>query len=301
MAVGLRGEPARQRRNLMIKRIRRFLADRLNGPRLTFQQLETIKQILVSDYLNKHLYGNEKYRDPKRLNRYEQQVYSQYGEDGIIGEIFRRIGATNKFFVEFGVGDGLECNTTLLLNQSWNGCWIEANGEYCARIRSSLKAAIEAKALTVRQAFVTAEDIESLFAELRIPPDLDLLSIDIDRNDYWVWKAINSYKPRVVVIEYNSFFPGTMRWGVPYRKDAVWNRDTYFNSSLKSLELLGREKGYSLVGCSFAGVNAFFVRDDLVGDHFLAPYSAETHYEPPRYFLQTGTFINKAFGEFKAL
>jgi hypothetical protein len=285
----------------MIKRIRRYLSEHLTAPRVTFQQLETIKQILVSDYLNKHLYGNEKYRDPKRLNRYEHQVYSQYGEDGIIGEIFRRIGTTNKFFVEFGVGDGLECNTTLLLNQSWKGCWIEASGEHCARIRSSLKAAIEAKALTVRQAFVTAEDIESQFAELLVPTDLDLLSIDIDRNDYWVWKAINAYKPRVVVIEYNSFFPGTMRWGVPYRKDGVWNRDTYFNSSLKSLELLGREKGYSLVGCSFAGVNAFFVRDDLVGDHFLAPFTAENHYEPPRYFLQTGGFVNKAFGEFQVL
>jgi hypothetical protein len=70
-----------------------------------------------------------------------------------------------------------------------------------------------------------------------------------------------------------------------YNPEWSWRGDSYYGASLKALEKLGVDKGYRLVGCSLSGVNAFFVRDDLCGDHFHAPYTAEEHYEPPRYFL----------------
>jgi len=89
----------------------------------------------------------------------------------------------------------------------------------------------------------------------------------------------------VVVIEYNAIFPPPVRWVMPYDPAAKWTGNSNHSASLKSLELLGRAKGYSLVGCSFAGVNAFFVRNDLLGDLFEAPFTAEHHYEPPRFFL----------------
>jgi hypothetical protein len=96
---------------------------------------------------------------------------------------------------------------------------------------------------------------------------------------------MRAYKPRLVVIEYNSSFPADVEWKVEYRADKQWDRTIYFGASLKALELLGRELGYSLVGCEFMGVNAFFVRDDLCADKFCAPFTAENHYEPPRYGL----------------
>jgi hypothetical protein len=79
--------------------------------------IKGIKQIMISDYMQRNLFNSPKYQDDKKLNKYEYQVFSQNGEDGIIQEIFKRIGTTNKFFFEFGVANGEECNTLLLLHQ----------------------------------------------------------------------------------------------------------------------------------------------------------------------------------------
>ncbi len=111
----------------------------------------------------------------------------------------------------------------------------------------------------------------------------DLLSIDVDLNTYWLCKAITNYEPRVVVVEYNALFPPPVEWVVRYDPMSAWDGTCYFGASLKSLENLGTLKGYRLVGCDVTGVNAFFVRQDLVEDKFLRPFTAENHYEPMRY------------------
>jgi len=226
-----------------------------------------------------------KYRDPKKLNQHEYKTFSQNGEDGIIAEIFHRIGTKNRYFVEFGASDGFENNTVLLLRQGWSGYWIEGDPELVRRAREHFRAEIDAGNLTLMQGFITAENIEDLFRSGEVPEEFDLLSIDIDRNDYYVWKGISHYRPRVVVIEYNPIFPPTMSWVVPYDPKAMWDGTTRTGASLKALEELGAKKGYALVGCNLSGVNAFFVRNDLLGDHFAAPHTAENYYEPARYFL----------------
>lgn len=241
---------------------------------------------------------NSRYDDPKRLSRFGFQVNSQNEEDGIIAEIFKRIGTTDRFFVEFGVEDGLECNSAYLLTEGWKGMWIEADRDAVKSIRNRFDFWIRRGELKVQQQFITAENIETLFRQGGVPDEFDLLSIDIDGNDYWVWKAITTYKPRVVIIEYNAVFPPTKRWIVKYNPDAVLGRDSYFGASLKSMELLGAVKGYKLVGCNFTGANAFFVREDLAHDLFCEPYTAEKHYEPPRYFLMRAFGYQRGFGEF---
>jgi hypothetical protein len=227
-----------------------------------------------------------KYDDPKRLNRFEHRAFSQNGEDGILAEIFRRIGTTGKTFVECGAADGFENNTVLLLRYAgWNGLWIDGDPALCARARGHFREEIAAGRLKVREAFITAENIESLLREAGTPTEPDLLSIDIDRNDYYVWRAVTHYRPRVVACEYNGLLPPAIDWVVPYDGAAWWDRTTRYGASLKALERLAGEKGYRLVGCGINGVNAFFVREDLVGDHFAAPYTAENHYEPARHEL----------------
>jgi len=139
--------------------------------------------------------------------------------------------------------------------------------------------------LKVRESFVTTENINALIAEAGIGGDIDLLSIDIDNNDYWVWKAITSIDPRVVVIEYNATLRPPMSLVVPYNPNQTSDGSNYFGASLEAFVRLGRDMGYSIVGCNFSGSNAFFVRNDLVGDHFLQPATAEEHYEPARYFF----------------
>ncbi|MGH9405184.1 MAG: hypothetical protein ACRD3D_05010 [Terriglobia bacterium] len=231
------------------------------------------------------LLARPRYGDPKRLNRHEHKVFSQTGEDGIIAEIFRRVGVTNRVFAECAPGDGIENNTLYLLTLGWKGCWIESKLENVVRIAAVCKNKIDDGSLAVQQQSVTAENIESLFDNACLPLEFDLLSIDIDGNDFWVWKAIERFRPRVVVIEYNATFPPACDWVMEYDVGAVWDGTCNFGASLAALTRLATGKGYKLICCCVAGTNAFFVREDLVGDRFLGPFTAEAHYEPPRYYL----------------
>ncbi len=224
-----------------------------------------------------------RYTDPKRLLRHGFKVYSQSDEDGIIQEIFKRIGTSNRTFIEFGVETGVECNTVKLLVEGWSGLWIEAAAKYVVEIEKHFGPFLAQSKLRLSQNLITAENINTVFEQGGMSGDIDLLSIDIDYNDYWVWKALTTVKPRVVVIEYNATLRPPMSLVVPYDPTRSWDGSNYFGASLEALVRLGREKGYRVVGCNYAGANAFFVRDDLAGSHFLDPATAEEHYEPPRY------------------
>jgi len=229
--------------------------------------------------------------DPIRLLRCGFKVYSQNDEDGIIQEIFKRIGTTNRTFVEFGVETGVETNTTKLLLEGWRGLWIEAASTQVAEIRNIFAHKIAAGSLKVRESLVTVANINGLIAEAGVGGEIDLLSVDIDYNDYWVWKAITSINPRAVIVEYNAALRPPMSLVVPYDPSGSWDGSNFFGASLEAFVKLGRDKGYRIVGCNFSGSNAFFVRSDLAGDHFLQPATAEEHYEPARYFfsnLQSG-------------
>ncbi len=248
-------------------------------------EIHNLRVQMAEDYFIREIRENPKYQNPKKLTRYENQVFSQNGEDGIISEIFKRIGTESKYFVEFGVGNGLENNTVCLLFKDYTGCWIEANADHVQAITQKFGPVIRKGQLKVRNELITAENIETLFRELKVPEEFDLLSIDIDGNDYWVWKAIENYHPRVLVIEYNALFPPDINAVIRYNPHFSWGGTFYFGASLKALEILGAHKGYRLVGCDFKGVNAFFVRQDLIKDNFLEPFTAENHYEPHRFHL----------------
>lgn len=222
--------------------------------------------------------------NPKRLLRYGFKIYSQNDEDGILEEIFRRIGVENRRFVEFGVENGFECNTAKLLVEGWQGLWMEANAAQAKRIREHFTSFFSSGNLSLLEETVTAENINALLSQAGFVGDLDLLSIDIDFSDYWVWKAIEVARPRVVVIEYNASLRPPLSLVVPYSPTSSWSGGNYFGASLEAFVRLAQGKGYRIVGCSFSGVNAFFVREDLCKDLFLEPATAEEHFEPARYF-----------------
>jgi hypothetical protein len=228
--------------------------------------------------------STERYADPKRLERHGFRVYSQFDEDGIIQEIFRRIGTTDCRFIEFGVEDGLENNTLKLLLEGWHGLWIEGSERHVRRINSRFADEIANRRLTARGAFITAENINELIATWGTG-EIDLLSIDIDGNDFHVWKAIRVVKPRVVVIEFNAKFPPPLAIVQEYKPDHVFKGTDYMGATLESLVRLANHLKYSLVGTNFAGQNAFFVRSDLIADKFQAPFSAENHYNRAKYLL----------------
>lgn len=217
--------------------------------------------------------------NPLDLRNFEKKIFSQNGEDGIIEEIFDRIGTTNKCFVEFGVENGKECNTRYLLEKKgWSGLWIDGSDANGRSARSYFKN-FNLKFLT---SFITAENIESLFQSENTPGEMDILSIDIDGNDFWVWKNITNYRPRLLVIEYNASYPPPTKWVMPYKSDHQFDGTRNFGASLLSLVELGKEKGYTLIVCDKNGVNAFFLRDDLVSDKFLIE-NTDYFYSAPKY------------------
>ncbi len=261
-----------QFRDVMVESIERRLAI-LEDSLAVWHQASRLDQVRASS----------RYDDPRCLVRHGYRNFSQFEEDGMIDEALHRVGTSSRFFVEFGCGPGLENNTLALLLQGWKGLWIEADPIHCAGVREEFREPIASGQLVLLEEMVTAENVEELFARGGVPPEPDVLSIDIDGNDYWVWKAIGRHRPRLTVIEYNASLGRSARVVRPYHPLERWDGSTCTGASLGALEDLGREKGYALVGCCTAGVNAIFVRSDLVEDRFLAPFTAHTHYEPPRY------------------
>ncbi len=214
-----------------------------------------------------------------RLNSHEFKVYSQWGEDGIIEFLTHNVEIKNKIFVEFGVGNYLEANTRfLLVNKNWFGLVMDADSMNVSFIKSD--PIYWRHNLKAKHAFITKDNINELLERNGFTGDIGLLSIDIDGNDYWVWKAIEVISPRIVIIEYNYRFGADKAVTIPYNANFVRQQahysGIYFGASLKTLVNLGKAKGYSFVGCNSSGLNAFFVRTDILGD--LKELAAEEGY-----------------------
>lgn len=217
---------------------------------------------------------------PGCVEAHGYKVYSQSDEDGIIAEIFRRIGTTDKTFVEFGAEIGLESNCRLLLERGWDGLWIEGNKDYASIIQSVFSEQIDSGQLKFVSDFVSVDNINRLIEEAGFTGQIDLLSIDIDGNDYHVWHAITVIDPRVIVAEHNGY-PPPHDWVMPYTPDFRWDgKDGGYGSSLLANARLARAKGYTLVGTGLYSPNGFYVRNDLIGASFPALAGPQDMWRP---------------------
>ena len=166
------------------------------------------------------------------------------------------------------------------------GGWVEGSGRKAQAARKMFAAEIAAKRLAIESAFLTAANVDEVLERVAPAKEIDLLSIDLDGNDYYLLEAIRSVQPRVIVAEYNAKFPADVTWVMEYNEAHRWDSTDYFGASLKAFETLLAGRGYSLVGCNIVGTNAFFVRTELAKDPpFCAPFTSENHYEPVRYYL----------------
>ncbi len=198
----------------------------------------------------------------------EFRVFSQWGEDGIIQYLIRKIPIDRKLFVEFGVENYLESNTRFLLtNNYWSGVVIDGSAGNVEFIKRD--PIYWASNLKAEHVFLTRENINSALARAGVHGDIGLLSIDIDGNDYWVWEAIDSISPRIVVCEYNSHFGPhaevSTRYDAEFVRDRIHHSKVYYGASISALNKLGESKGYSLVASNSAGNNIFFARNDVRG------------------------------------
>jgi len=219
---------------------------------------------------------------PPNLAAAEFQVFSQWGEDGIIQHLIRHVPIARPIFVEFGVENYTEANTRfLLVNNHWSGLIMDGSAKNIQSVkRDALYWRHNLKAVA---AFVTRENINQLLAENGVSGEIGLLSIDVDGNDYWIWEAIDTVNPAIVIMEYNARFGPEQAVTVPYdpafQRAKAHHSMIYYGASLAALVGLGRRKGYAFVGANRAGNNAFFVRRDLLAAP-LAECSATAGYVP---------------------
>jgi len=207
---------------------------------------------------------------PDNLNIHdaEFQVFSQWGDDGIIQYLISKVDIANKFFIEFGVENYTESNTRfLLMNNNWSGLIMDGSKENMDYVRNDhifWKYDLRAK-----NVFVTAENIDELIESEGISGNIGILHVDIDGNDFWIWKKISSVDADIVIVEFNSVF-GTERCiSVPYDPAFVRSQkhysNLYFGASLNAFVKLGEEKDYVFVGCNSSGNNAYFVKKSKAG------------------------------------
>ncbi len=206
-----------------------------------------------------------------KLCEVEFQIFSQFGDDGIIQYLINKIEIQNKIFIEFGVENYKESNTRfLLINNKWSGLVIDGDTKNIDFIKSDV--IYSNFDLHVECSFITKDNINNIIANFLkrgYPSEIGLLSIDIDGNDYWIWKEINNINPVIVIIEYNSLFGPEKPWTIPYQDDfyrlKIDPLFQYWGVSIAALCHLGEDKGYDFIGCNSQGNNAYFIRKDKRG------------------------------------
>ena len=240
--------------------------------------------LAIAELVRRYGTAHERQDDRGPLTRFELRCFSQHGEDGALAEILGRIGTPGRFFVEFGIETGREGNCVFLADvMGWNGVFIEPDVASFASLERKYSANPR---VWTRNATVTPQNVELLFRELGVPEEPDVLSIDVDGPDYWIWQSLEAYRPRLVVIEYNALLAPGKRLVQPPEYAEPWDGTNYFGASLDALIALGERKGYRLVHCDLAAVNAFFVRRELGIGRFPALEEVPQPHEPN--YLMTG-------------
>jgi len=198
------------------------------------------------------------------------RVFSQFEEDGKLLFVFSVLGMTNKTFVEIGSDDGVNSNSAnLYFNFGWHGLFIDGNSKSISRGRKFFNK--YPHPFFYKPNFicdlVKRENVNELIKKGGYEGEVGLLSIDIDGNDYWVWDAINTINPQVVIIETHSEF-GLENIVVPYDSNYFYpgKHPVYHGASPIAMANLAKKKGYRLVGANDLGFNFIFVRNGLAND-----------------------------------
>jgi hypothetical protein len=230
------------------------------------------------------------------LNLFQKRVFSQWGQDGVLEQIFNIIGTTNKYFVEFGSSgnDSGMGNTAYLRRRGFNGLLMDGS-------ERPYNNDINDKKYDVKIEFIKASNINYLFEKYNVPLEFDFLSIDIDGQDFHVWNHLKNYLPRVVSIEMNYHIEPGKDKVMPLDDNWIWPGHEKSGSSITALKKLGNKKGYTLVATCMS--DAIFVRNDLIYDekqnvlfknindeHELVKLNTDIYYENLKYNFQQSIF-----------
>lgn len=251
----------------MFKIIKKTIVNSL----MSYKKINLIYDEVKNDYKStKALLGkiqseNNRRKSIKSLKEVEFQVFSQFGDDGIIQYLINKIPIKSKTFIEFGVENYRESNTRfLLINDFWSGFIIDGSQANIESLKSEQFYSFYD--LKVDASFITKDNINDLLDKSGFAHDIGILSVDIDGNDFWIWSQIERFRPTILTCEYNSLF-GFEPYTIPYEDDFVRGVNTSFNfygTSLRSIYNLSSERGYTFVGCNSAGNNAYFIKNEFL-------------------------------------
>jgi hypothetical protein len=212
------------------------------------------------------------------LNGFAASITSQHGEDGILARMLEVIGTDkNHWCVEFGAWDGKHLSNTYQLTQhgGYSAVLIEGERRRYHDLVRNFAGRNNIVALNRWVGFEGRERLDELLAETPIPADFDLLSIDIDGNDYHVWESVVRYRPKIVAIEFNPSIPNAVEFVQPR------DRQVAQGSSLRSIDRLAKSKGYQLVATTLVnGIfvdEAYFPRFGIEDNAISALHSDESH------------------------
>jgi hypothetical protein len=247
----------------LIKKIIRHYVGIVNGPP---QKMTETGVLLTATVLANQ---NRARQRLKGLHEVEFSVYSQWGEDGIISWLIDCLPDIPHTFIEFGVENYQESNTRLLLTmRNWRGLVIDGSKKHIEDIKK--QEIYWRHNLTAICAFIDRDNINNLIESSNLTGEVGLLSVDIDGNDFWVWQSIGVISPVIVVCEYNAVlgdvYPITIPYQASFQRTNADPSNLYFGASIQALILLGQSKGYTFVGTTSTGANAFFVRNDRVNE-----------------------------------
>ena len=222
------------------------------------------------------------------LQNRESRVYSQHGEDGVIQAIIEEIPAKHKYVVEFGAYDGvcMSNSRNLIEEHGWNALLIEADSRFYRGLSRLYRDHTRVKTM---KCLVTEENINQLFHDAGVPRDFELLSIDVDGPDYYLWKALTDFEPRVVIVEYNSSIDPTIDYVVPKSMMEVLAGTCKEGASLLALCKLAAEKGYVPVYTELHGANVFFIHKDVADKFDTEGVTVESLYQPPQFGVLAGS------------
>lgn len=198
------------------------------------------------------------------MNPVSKEIYSRQGEDVLVLGMLEEMAISTGFYVDLGASDGIKGSNTLAFAcRNWFGVAIEADEALHQRLVANMACYHRVGVVHKRVTCEKGNTLDELLVQVKCPHAFDLLSIDIDGNDYWVWKNL-SYEPKIVVIEYNCHFENTESKAMPYSADHTWDGDSHYGASAKAMCDLAAKKGYVLVYC-VSPSNLIFVKQKYAG------------------------------------
>jgi hypothetical protein len=252
--------------NPVAKRVRRLIKDSVNfDPDHLISIDQQVQRSIVNQYALSKQTGVAPYSDIKDAGF---RVYSQFEEDGIILYVLSMIGFKTRRVVEMCCGDGTECMATnLILNHGFEGFLFDGSESKVCAAKAFFAGKKDCLLYQpfVTHAWITAENVNDLNINAGCKGEIDLLSLDMDGNDYWIFKALDVVQPRLIIAECNNVIPTnrslTIEYDPNFTNPAPGGHFTaHAGMSALAMQKLCKQRGYRMIGAHRHGFNVLFLK-----------------------------------------